>query len=138
MSKYHREVSSTSIDVYDVLVAWDVRNPAIQHAIKKLLQPGNRGHKDTIQDLAEAIQSIERGIVIERNSAKKTAVEAGEWIEWGGGECPVAQDAMVEFKRRDGKVMKRWRARDATWKYGGNLPATNEIVAYRIVKEKAE
>jgi len=71
MSKYHRQVSSTNIDVYDVLVAWDVRNPAIQHAIKKLLQPGNRGHKDTIQDLSEAIESIERGIAIERNLQKK-------------------------------------------------------------------
>ena len=37
--------SIIEIDVYDVLHAWNVTNPAIQHAIKKLLQPGARGTK---------------------------------------------------------------------------------------------
>ena len=50
------------VDVYDVLRAWDVRDPAIQHAIKKLLQPGQRGSKSAAQDLREAIGSIERSI----------------------------------------------------------------------------
>jgi len=63
--KYQRQVPSTTIDVYDVLNAWSVTNPAISHAIKKLLQPGQRGHKDKITDLREAISSIERGIELE-------------------------------------------------------------------------
>ena len=50
------------VDVYDVLRAWDVHCPAIQHAIKKLLQPGQRGSKSAAQDLREAIGSIERAI----------------------------------------------------------------------------
>ena len=50
------------VDVYDVLRAWDVTCPAIQHAIKKLLQPGQRGSKSAAQDLREAIGSIERSI----------------------------------------------------------------------------
>ena len=50
------------VDVYDVLRAWDVTCPAIQHAIKKLLQPGQRGSKSAVQDLREAIGSIERSI----------------------------------------------------------------------------
>ena len=54
------------IDVYDVLTIFDVRNPAIQHAIKKLLCPGQRtAAKDKIQDLREAILSIERAIEME-------------------------------------------------------------------------
>ena len=36
--------------------------PATQHAIKKLLQPGDRGHKDKLTDLREALASIERAI----------------------------------------------------------------------------
>lgn len=52
-------------DVYDILEAWNVSCPATQHAIKKLLQPGARGHKDTLQDLREAIASIERAIELE-------------------------------------------------------------------------
>lgn len=53
------------VDVYAVLQAFDVGCPAVQHALKKLLQPGNRGHKGTTQDLEEAIQSIERAIEME-------------------------------------------------------------------------
>lgn len=33
------------VDVYDVLEAWKTTNPALQHLIKKALQPGERGHK---------------------------------------------------------------------------------------------
>ena len=64
-SKYHRTIKGVQLDVYDVLKAWNVSNPATQHAIKKLLQPGQRGHKDTLQDLNEAQQSIARAIELE-------------------------------------------------------------------------
>ena len=67
-NKYQRTVPSTTIDVYDVLHAYNVTNPATQHAIKKLLQPGNRGHKDTLTDLHEALASIQRAIQIEEQS----------------------------------------------------------------------
>ncbi len=53
------------VDVYDVIMAWAVTNPAIQHAIKKLLQPGERGHKTRAQDLKEAMQSLQRAIELE-------------------------------------------------------------------------
>jgi len=64
-SKYHRQIRTEAVDVYDVLTAFDVRNPAIQHAVKKLLAPGQRGAKDKLTDLREALQSIERAIQIE-------------------------------------------------------------------------
>jgi hypothetical protein len=48
------------IDVYDVLKAFNVTCPATQHAIKKMLMAGERGHKDKQTDLDEAIQSIQR------------------------------------------------------------------------------
>ena len=69
-NKYQRTVPSTTIDVYDVLTAYSVTNPATQHAVKKLLQPGNRGHKDTLTDLREALASIQRAIQIEEQSAR--------------------------------------------------------------------
>ena len=53
------------IDVYDVLTAFDSGNKAMDHALKKMLAPGKRGVKDTLQDMREAIQSIERAIQIE-------------------------------------------------------------------------
>jgi len=66
-NKYQRLVPSTTIDVYDVLTAWNVTNPAIQHAIKKLLQPGQRGHKTKAEDLQEALVSLQRAIQIEES-----------------------------------------------------------------------
>ena len=48
------------IDVYDVLDAFDVTNPAAAHAVKKLLCPGTRGVKDWETDHQEAIDSLER------------------------------------------------------------------------------
>lgn len=65
-SKYHREIKpGVWVDVYSVLVAFGVTNPADAHAIKKLLMPGMRGHKDGVQDRREAIASIQRAIEIE-------------------------------------------------------------------------
>lgn len=54
------------VDVYDVLTAFSVTNPAMAHAIKKMLAPGQRGAKDTIQDMSEAMQSIKRAIELEQ------------------------------------------------------------------------
>lgn len=73
-SKYHREIKpGVWIDVYSVLVAFGVTNPADAHAIKKLLMPGQRGAKTAIQDREEAIMSIYRAIEIERESADDAA-----------------------------------------------------------------
>lgn len=62
MSKYDRDLRERSgcIDVYDVLDAFDVSNPATAHAIKKLLCTGTRGLKDWETDLQEAIDSLEQ------------------------------------------------------------------------------
>ena len=64
-SKYHRQIHGVWLDVYDILTAYGVTNPADAHAIKKMLMPGQRGEKDGIKDRREAIASIERAIRIE-------------------------------------------------------------------------
>ena len=61
-NKYKVEIKGVFFDVYDVLKAFDVRCPARQHAIKKLLKTGVRGYKDEKQDLEEAKKSIKRAI----------------------------------------------------------------------------
>ena len=53
------------VDVYDVLVAFKVTDPAIAHAVKKLLATGQRGHKDKMTDLKEAHWQLERAMQIE-------------------------------------------------------------------------
>lgn len=59
-SKYTKTIHGASVDVYDVLQAWGVSNPALQHLIKKALQCGQRGHKDNEQDLQDIIDSAIR------------------------------------------------------------------------------
>lgn len=41
-NKYQKTIRSETVDVYDVLTAYRVTCPALQHAIKKLLMPGLR------------------------------------------------------------------------------------------------
>lgn len=65
-NKYLHEIKpGIFIDVYDVLMAWNVTNPALQHLIKKALQAGNRGHKSREQDLQDIIDSAIRAKELE-------------------------------------------------------------------------
>lgn len=65
-SKYHRQIKpGVWVDIYDILTAYEVTNPADAHAIKKMLMPGMRGHKGAIQDREEAIASLRRSIELE-------------------------------------------------------------------------
>jgi hypothetical protein len=61
MNHYFKDVQALkTIDVYRVLVLFDVKSHPIGHAIKKLLCAGKRGAKDYRQDLIEAKASIDR------------------------------------------------------------------------------
>lgn len=65
-NKYLREIKpGVFVDVYDVLIAWNVTNPALQHLIKKALQAGERGHKSREQDLQDIIDSAIRAKELE-------------------------------------------------------------------------
>jgi hypothetical protein len=65
-NKYLREIKpGVEVDVYDVLAAFRVTNPAVAHAIKKMLCPGQRGHKSPRQDLLEAQVALARAIELE-------------------------------------------------------------------------
>ena len=67
-SKYDRSINckrngdGATIDVYEVLEAFEVTCPARQHAIKKLLCSGLRGKGDILQDLREAHEAVLRAV----------------------------------------------------------------------------
>lgn len=63
-SHYYKNVTHLkTIDVYRVLQLFEVTDPCIQHAIKKLLVAGGRGAgKDTERDYREAVDSINRAL----------------------------------------------------------------------------
>ena len=67
MNKYSKEIrEGVYVDVYDVLQAFGVTNPALQHLIKKALQAGNRGHKDLMTDMQDIIDSAIRAKELEQ------------------------------------------------------------------------
>lgn len=60
-SHYFKNVRNLDeIDVYAVLTLFEVNDPCIAHAAKKLLCTGNRGHKDFETDVQDAIDSLVR------------------------------------------------------------------------------
>lgn len=67
INKYTRDCKGVQVDVYDVLQAFDVTNPALQHLIKKALCVGIRGHKTKQQDLQDIIDSAIRAKELESN-----------------------------------------------------------------------
>ena len=54
ISKYNK------LDIYRILKLYEVNDPCLQHAIKKLLCAGKRGVKNQTQDINEAILSLQR------------------------------------------------------------------------------
>lgn len=61
-NKYNRQCKGVTIDVYDVLKAFEVTDPALQHLIKKALCAGLRGHKNKEQDLIDILDSAKRAL----------------------------------------------------------------------------
>lgn len=61
-SHYYKDVTHLeTIDVYRVLKLFNVTDPCLQHAVKKLLVAGGRGAgKDINRDIQEAIDTLKR------------------------------------------------------------------------------
>lgn len=71
MSKYDRTIIgvgvdgkpvAVTVDVYRVIDAFQVTDPALQHLVKKALCAGLRGHKDRAQDLNDILQSAQKAV----------------------------------------------------------------------------
>lgn len=60
-SHYFKDVSKIDyIDVYRVIDLYQITDPCIAHALKKLLVCGGRGHKDINRDVQDVIDSLVR------------------------------------------------------------------------------
>ena len=73
-NKYHRTIQDIEgnemdglIDVYSVIKAFNITNPAQQHMVKKALCAGLRGKNDYKNDMLECHQAIDRAIAIEKS-----------------------------------------------------------------------
>lgn len=86
-NKYHRTIVNihgkalADIDVYSVLGAFKVENPAIQHAVKKLLCAGIRGKGSALNDITECYPALDRAIRIEKGIEPAPEETNAEFVE---------------------------------------------------------
>lgn len=57
-----------------------------------------------------------------------------EWIEWGGGECPVPDGAAFRIRLRHGHEWMPDGVDGLDWSHL-DWDANQDIIAYRIIKE---
>jgi len=106
-------LGAKTIDVYRVLKMFNVTDPCLQHAIKKLLVAGGRGAgKDIAQDVQEAAQSLCRYFEmsaeeIRQESQPQMPIQY-DWIIWSpksGVDQPVFKDGQwIRVKLRNNSV----------------------------------
>lgn len=124
------------VDVYRVLSLFEVADPALQHAVKKLLCAGARGAKDQGQDIAEAIATLQRWQQMRaeeqewRRDAKERQLNASQEIQDRLDRIPVYAPARCFCGARDA------RACPGQWEPGCDLGA-NEAHAVPAPPEEA-
>ena len=160
---YFKPCPYDTLDVYRVISIFGVSDPCIQHALKKLLCSGVRGHKDQSKDIQDVIDTLERWKQMREEDDKITSSEvispkvslestdidspverwypddSGEWVEYDGSGQPVEDDVLVEVVmaveryERDYFPMSS-RAEDLRWSASPGDPSC-DIVAYKVVKQ---
>ena len=105
-SVYHKRVPTSTVDVYRVLRAFEVTDPCVGHAVKKLLVTGKRlGGKTARQDIEEAIWSLQRKLEMDDEDAKASAqADAAERVAPHRGDCVCV---LCEDKRRSNHDPRR-------------------------------
>ena len=157
---YFKPCPYDTLDVYRVISIFGVSDPCIQHALKKLLCSGVRGHKDQSKDIQDVIDTLERWKQMREEDDKITSSEvispkvslestdigspdekwypddSGEWVEYDGSGQPVEDDVVVEvlLDVGDGELYHSpWKQRAGIWRWSRN--GYNDIVAYKVVKQ---
>jgi len=142
MSKYEKMFHSTDgqafqADVYSVLEAFGVACPAVQHAIKKLLMPGQRGAKSELQDLDEAHLSVCRAIDMARARLGEGGTVAGEAEPEPETEAETEAKPKREHKRDGEKRIYVWHEFAPDFSNGLAVAlAASELEARRLVVER--
>lgn len=85
---YYKNVKHLQqIDVYRVLELFNVTDPCLQHALKKLLVAGGRGHKDISRDVQDVIDSCVRWQEMQKENASHGVIlDTREYFADHGGK----------------------------------------------------
>ena len=89
---YFKDVSNFQrVDVYRVLRLFEVTDPCIQHAVKKLLVAGGRGSKGVDKDIQEAMDSLARWQEMRREDEKEVLPKAAGGASPAWGPLPTPE-----------------------------------------------
>lgn len=115
-SHYRKPCPYDEVDVYRVLVMFEVTDPCIQHAIKKLLAAGKRGAKDAAKDVAEAIESLQRWQQMRREDDDATPKAKPNHDSWRNFSRALPKRNNLSLfsgsvKPADPQPMANWRIR---------------------------
>lgn len=83
-----------------------------------------------VNRVQDALQRLERRLAQTVSGPKQS--DDG-WIEWAGGDCPVAEDAVVDLRFRSGRQRTFSKPHLCRWRFGTE-PRHYDIVAYRVHK----
>ena len=160
---YFKPCPYDTLDVYRVISIFGVSDPCIQHALKKLLCSGVRGHKDQSKDIQDVIDTLERwkemryeDDKVECKPSPKVSLEStdidnpverwypdnsGEWIEYDGSGQPVEDDVEVEALFSHERESRSYTpCQDAAGNCGWHQDwcrrhGYEHIIAYKVVKQ---
>lgn len=82
-----------------------------------------------------AYELIENALAACGRSEKEPESEWSEWVEWGGGECPVSVELTVCVRFRNGGENHDLSAGDWHWGHNNDI---GDIIAYRVLKVKCQ
>lgn len=145
---YKKDVTGLKfIDIYRVCKLFNVTDPCIQHAVKKLLCAGQRGAKSESQDVQEAIDTLVRYQEMQGETRGGYAHplppsvekpwypdDSGEWVEnyltIENLSIGTRVTILLDFER-ESKFCNYW-----TMDIEKNIKAKNNsgIVAYKVIK----
>ena len=105
-SHYYRPTPFEGVDVYRILHLFNVTDPCLQHAIKKLLVAGGRGAKDIEKDVSEATATLIRWQEMRTEEATHSTVAAAT----ASDQCEIYLEPDVRCPQRgsflrNGKLM---------------------------------
>lgn len=139
---YKKDVTGLKfVDVYRVCKLFNVTDPCIQHAVKKLLCAGQRGAKSESQDVQEAIDTLKRYQEMQGETRVGYAHplpvqkpwypdDSGDWVEFKGNRSPVELGVKCELLLNDERKQKNYKK----VVYPANCFDWTEAVAYKVIK----
>ena len=117
-SHYFKDVSHLDrIDVYRVVELFEVPAGPLDHAAKKILCAGGRGHKDLERDVQDAIDSLHRWQEMRAEDRRRPEAPAKDPRAVVGADLRFDQTGRQEVVEQNGNDGEHYRVPTATvWK----------------------